>query len=173
MYEFLQKLSEDLKNNKKIEHKLKYLIFLDYMIKFYAFNKIEFKSPDEISRILGIEMKFTNLLLNKFCETFLSIDNTIRFKKTTVCRHRLICHILVLALSLKNFHFDVGILTKSLKLDLKGIYEYLKEIGCSFPDMKTEFDDKNKKVKKFSSLIVELKAPLKFNVDFRALNNKL
>lgn len=149
------------------------MIFLDYMIKFYGFNKTEYKTPEEISHILGIDMKFTYLLLTKFCETFLSIENTIRYKKTPVCRHRLICFILVLALSLKNFRFDVGVLAKSLKLDLKGIFEYLKEIGCSFPDMKTENDDKNKKIKKFSSLIVELKAPLKLNVDFRALNTKL
>jgi hypothetical protein len=140
------------------------------MIKFYAFNKIEFRSAEDLSRLLGIENKFVSILLNKFCETVLSIENTLQFKKTGVCKHRLICYILVLSLSLKNFKFDIGILAKSLKMDIKGLYEYLKEVGCTFSNMTTETNESYKKIKKFDSLEVKLEAPLKLNVDYRALN---
>jgi hypothetical protein len=168
----LKVLADELSKGKKVDLKLRYLVYLDYMIKFYGFNKIEFKSPEDIARILGINLYFVNILLNKFCETFLSIENTIQFKKTSVCKHRLICYIIVLALSLKKYKFDIKLLAKSLKLEIKAIYEYLKEVGCVFSDMKTEVDENARKIKKFDSMMVELKAPLKLNVDYRGLNIK-
>jgi hypothetical protein len=168
----LKVLADEMSKGKKVDLKLRYLVYLDYMIKFYGFNKIEFKSPEDIARTLGIDLFFVNILLSNFCETFLSMENTIQYKKTSVCKHRLICYIIILALSLKKYKFDIKLLAKSLKLEIKAIYEYLKEVGCVFSDMKTEVDENSRKFKKFDSMVVELKAPLKLNVDYRGLNYK-
>ena len=74
VFDHLKFLSEEIAKGKKIDVKLRYLIYLDYMIKFYSFNKIENKSPEDISRILGINLFFINILFDIF-----DVENFILF----------------------------------------------------------------------------------------------
>ena len=134
------------------------------MIKFLSLPKIIKQSPENISINNSIEIDIVKYLLDNFSQNSFELDERVKFVKTPVFQHKLIFHIIVLTLILNNFKTDMGVLSRSMKIDNKQMFQYCREIGCVFPGIKNEIVEE-KKIKNVKNLIMELKAPLMINIE--------
>ena len=126
--------------------------------------KIIKQNPENIAKNSNIEPELVKTLLDNFTQNSFELDERVKFVKTPVLQHKLIFHIIVLCLYLNNFKTDMGVLSKSMKIDNKQMFQYCRELGCNFPGMKNEVDD-GKKVKNVKNLMFQLKAPLRTNIE--------
>ena len=163
-FEYLSTLIEHMQNKTIVINKIKFGIFLDDMIKFLMLPRILKTNPEELARNSNIEIQIFNNLLERFTEPAFELDERVRYVKTPVLQHKLVFHIIVLCLILNDFKTDMSVLAKSMKIDNKQMFQYCREIGCNFPGIKNEYVD-DKKIKKVKNLMVQLKAPLKLNIE--------
>lgn len=150
-----------------IPYKIKAYIFLDYMIRFHLLPKIIKSSPEMISKDNNIDSYFVNLLSEKFSEHSYHLEGRARNVKTPTLQLKIIYHILILALILNKYKLDISRLAQSMKMDIKQLQSYAKEIGCKLIEGK-----KNKKDATQAASFVELIAPLKLNLEHNKNNNK-
>jgi hypothetical protein len=152
-----------------IPYKIKAYVFLDYMIRFHLLPKIIKSNVEIISKENNIDSFFVNLLLEKFSENSFHLEGRAKNVKTPTLQLKIIYHILILALILSKYKLDITRLAKSMKMDIKQLQSYAKEIGCKLSEVKKE---KNKKGSTLPGSIVELVAPLKLNLEHNKYNNK-
>jgi hypothetical protein len=152
-----------------IPYKIKAYVFLDYMIRFHLLPKIIKASPEAISSENNIDSYFVNLLSEKFSEHSFHLEGRAKSVKTPTLQLKIIYHILILALILNKYKLDITRLAKSMKMDIKQLQIYAKEIGCKLYEAKKE---KNKKGVSQPGSMVELIAPLKLNLEHNKQNNK-
>lgn len=138
--------------------KVKFSLYLDYMIKFFLLPKIIKLSAENIARTSGIDLHFVNKFLTEFSEDSFHLGDRDKHVKTPILVLKNMYHILILALMLNDFHFDYTSLAESLKTEEKDLFHYYKEIGCKLSDLA-------KKGKNSKKLMVELIAPLKLNTE--------
>lgn len=155
---------EPLENKINVSNKIRYGLFLDYMIKFLSLPRIIKQSPEEIANKNNIELIIIKDLLERFTQNSFEMDERIKYIKTPQLQHKLIFHIIILCLHLNDYKTDMNILAKSMKIDNKQMFQFCREIGCNFPGIKNEYVD-DKKIKNVKNLILELKAPLRLNME--------
>lgn len=152
-----------------IPYKIKGYVFLDYMIRFHLLPKIIKSSVETISKENNIDSFFVNLLLEKFSDHSFHLEGRAKNVKTPTLQLKIIYHIIILALILNKYKLDITRLAKSMKMDIKQVQSYAKEIGCKLTEVKKE---KNKKGSAQPGSIIELIAPLKLNLEHNKYNNK-
>ncbi len=145
--------------------KVRFILYLDYMIKFYSLPKVIKFSPENIAKGNEIDLYFVNKFLYTLAESSFHLGDKDKYVKTPLLVLKNIYHILILALMLNDYKFDYSGLAESLKTEEKDIFHYYKEIGCKLSDLPKK--DKNTK-----KMMVELVAPLKLNTDHPKYGNK-
>jgi hypothetical protein len=164
VFNYLTTLIDPISNKKNVSNFIRYGIYLDYMIKFLSLPKIIKQSPENISINNNIEIDIVKYLIDNFTQNSFELNETIKYVKTPVLQHKLIFFIIVLTLILNNFRTDMGVLSRSMKIDNKQMFQYCREIGCNFPGIKNEIVEE-KKIKNVKNLVMELKAPLRVNIE--------
>ena len=69
-------------------------------------------------------------MIENYTEPRLSRDKKSINVKSKNCKDKLICHIIVLLLIIKEFEIDSNDLVHQLKLEPKSITHYLREVNC-------------------------------------------
>jgi hypothetical protein len=156
--EVLKKINKKKGGVAAVPVKVKFVLYLDYLIKFFSLPKIIKLSPENIARANEIDLYFVNKFLNDFAENSFHLGDREKFVKTPILVLKNIYHILILALMLNDYHFDYSPLAESMKTEEKEIFHYYKEIGCKLSDLP-------KKGKNSKRMMVELVAPLKLNTE--------
>lgn len=115
------------------------------------------KPPTELANLTNIPLFIINDILEKFYQKTYYEGEKVKHVQTFVLQLKHIFHIIVLVFMAYNFEFNYLELAKTLKIEDKKMMEYLKEIGATFVQTKSE--DKKK------TEYVQLNAPLKFAMD--------
>jgi hypothetical protein len=156
--EVLKKINKKKGGVAAVPVKIKFVLYLDYLIKFFSLPKIIKFSPENIAKGSEIDLYFVNKFLVDFAENSFHLGDREKFVKTPLLVLKNIYHILILALMLNDYQFDYSTLAESMKTEEKEIFHYFKEIGCKLSDLP-------KKGKNSKRLMVELVAPLKLNTE--------
>ena len=186
VYDYLKKIVRIVKNGRTINNKLKFALLLDKMIKIHLLPDNIRHSVDIIARDIDTNPEIVTFLLDNFTETIVSDDNIKRIK-SKIYKLKLIYHIIILAFLINSCEYNFTKLASSMKIEIKEMHKYFKEIGCKIltenayiklkeksKSKEEKVDDKNnpnqKKIKDISKECwVILEAPLKLNLN---LNNK-
>ena len=156
--EVLKKINKKKGGVAAVPVKVKFVLYLDYLIKFFSLPKVIKFTPENIAARHEIDLYFVNKFLNMFSEDSFHLGDRDKHVKTPLLVLKNIYYILILALMLNDYHFDYSPLAESLKTEEKDIYHYYKEIGCKLTDLQ-------KKGKTSKRMMVELIAPLKLNTE--------
>lgn len=163
-FEYLHTLIEPIKNKINVRMNIKYTVFIDVLIKFYLMPRTIKHSLNSIANELKTDIQIVEFILGKFTVKQIDSQGNTKYFKTPDMNLKLIYHIVILALDLNDYKMNADPLCKSLQIENKIMLNYLKQINCTFPGVKSEIDEiSNRKVKKINKLLVELRAPLKFN----------
>lgn len=119
---------------------------------------------DNLSNQLNANKELVKTFTEKYT-LFSNEEGRIKFTKTPELMLKAFYDCVVLALHLHNYKIDMDPLCKSIKVEQKIMLSRLKVFNCTFPQIKKEINEEGKKVKKINSFIVELKAPLKLNIE--------
>ena len=156
VYEFLKSLVPKINEGKNLSNKIKYSIFINDLIRFYLLPKLIKEKPEKLAQRFTLGEEYVKIMLNNY--TKISIDGTGRniYSKNQNLILRNIYHIICLALLLNWFEFDYTSLANSLRINVKKMMTYFREIGCTFKSNTDKTKGKN--------TIVKLTAPLKLNL---------
>ena len=156
IYEFLKSLVPKINEGKNLSNKIKYSIFVNDLVKFYLLPKLIKENPDKLAQRFTLGEEYIKIMLKNY--TKISIDGAGRsiYSKNQNLILRNIYHIICLALLLNWFEFDYTSLANSLRINIKKMMIYFKEIGCTFKNNADKTKGKN--------TIVKLTAPLKLNL---------
>jgi hypothetical protein len=157
--EFTQNILRSLatKGDKGSENlsRLRLAIFCDYMIRFQLQHKLIKQSPDKLSKFMNVDRFFVDHFLNNFSEIKAGQSDQIQYNRHHTMELKLIYYILVTALILHDYKFNINPLARSLRLEGKTLVKYCQEMGCSVDEKKAKDD----------IVIVTLKAPLTMKID--------
>jgi hypothetical protein len=162
--EFVFNILKTLVGKEKTEgvlHKLRLAVFCDYMIKFHLQPKLIKLPPEKLARFTGMDTQLINYFLDTFTEIRANQADQLQYCRTNILELKLTYHILVIALMLYDYKFNLNPLARSLKLENKKLIHYCREIGC-WVDEKKHKDD---------IITVTLKAPLTIKID-RVIKHK-
>jgi hypothetical protein len=153
----LKSLIPKVGKGKPVANKIKYAIYLDEMIKFHDMPKV-IRDSERAAKDLKLEneMERFEWILKTFTEPAYNLGEKIKYIKTSTMILKNIFFILVLSLVINQFEFDYRSLARSLKMELKQLTQYFREIGCGFKSVK------DKKGGNPQSIVV-FKAPMKFS----------
>lgn len=156
VYEFLKSLVPKINEGKNLSNKIKYSIYLNELVKFYLLPKLIRESPEKLSQKFTLGEEYVKIMLKNY--TKLSTDGSGRatFSKNQNLILRNIYHIICLAFLLNWFEFDYTSLANSLRINVKKMMTYFREIGCTFKN--------NTEKNKGKNTVVKLTAPLKLNL---------
>ena len=174
--------------NPKIKHhkfRVRAAIYMTYLLRFYRLGNVIRMNTKEIEDNCGIPKDIGEKILNAYAELTVAKDDShkkfhyIRNKKM---QDKLLCHIIVLLLIIRDYKIDVKWIISSLKIQFEKLVPYLRLISW-FPkkskqaeESKDEDEEKNKvkaEGKKYKnewaldtngSLMVYLKAPLRMAI---------
>jgi hypothetical protein len=148
VFNYLQSIVHPiLVDQKNATKKIKKALLLDYMIKFYYFNKkVINKSPEEfvleeIKSYYGTNPELIGrFLFDRYTQSgfHLTDDNRVKYVKTLQTINKNIIHICVYALHLYQYKMDYTLLRQSLNIQEKDMAKYFFEIGCVFKDPRTK-----------------------------------
>ena len=156
VYEFLKSLVPKINEGKNLSNKIKYSIYMNELIKFFLLPKLIKENPEKLAQKFTLGEEYVKLMLKNY--TKISTDGSGRatYSKSQNLILRNIYHIICLALLLNWFEFDYTSLANSLRINVKKMMAYFREIGCTFKNN----SDKNKG----KNTVVKLTAPLKLNL---------
>lgn len=182
VYNMKYLVEQESKTPKLKHHKFRVraAIFLTYLLRMYRYKDVITLSPKEIEDDLGIPKDIVDHLLKTYATlSYSKGDSKTKFHFVRSKKHKdkLICHIIVLLLIIREYHFDVKHLINALKIDFVKLVNYLRMVSC-FPKKtkkvvkegeEEETPDKEIKKRKSEwslsntgSLTVYLKAPMRF-----------
>ena len=176
-------LVEQESKNPKLKHhkfRVRAAIFLTYLLRLYRYKDVITLTPKEIEDDLGIPKDIVDHLLENYATLSYGKGNTnnkFHYVRSKKHKDKLICHIVVLLLIIRDFSFDVKHLINALKIDFVKLVNYLRMISC-FPKKtrkvqnededgeSPEIEQKKRKgewaLSNTGSLMVYLKAPMRF-----------
>jgi hypothetical protein len=163
IYTFLTTLIKPVSENKKVTNKIKVGLFLDDMIKFLN-APLTILDPQRTANDKQIFIDNFNLFLNLFTETSFHFEHKLKYIKTPYLKLKNIYHVLILALFIRDYSFDFSSLARSMRMEVKQLHHYYKEIGCGFGSAGSGGTGAKDK---FKTTVVSLKAPLKLNLDYK------
>jgi len=166
--------------NPKIAH-LKYKargsIFLTYLLRFNRLGNVVKMNEKEMEENLRIPKDIASHLLNTYATVSLakgSSEKKFHHVRSKKLKDKLLSHIIVLMVLIRDYKIDVKILISALRIDFLPLVSFLRMISC-FPkksrNKKEEPEDGVKEEKKRKSewaldskgsLMVYLKAPMRF-----------
>lgn len=162
-YVLLSKIHENTANEEEIRRSVRYILALDYMIKFYNLPKVINKSKLALLN----ETKMPKELFDHYISKFTSVSNfdgNLKIIKTQELILKLFFHCLIFAFILTNYEMNAGLLSIAMKIDNKDMYGKLRILNCDFPQVTKEKREEGRgKITKVDNLIAKLKAPLKIN----------
>ncbi|KAJ2892881.1 DNA-directed RNA polymerase I subunit rpa49, partial [Coemansia aciculifera] len=144
---------------------LRRVIYLAYLMKFYYVGRNGLQNRETCARILTCSPEIINTIFDRFTEGIpgsVNPDGSPVHVKTPACENRLMCHILVLMLSLNNWVLILTEVAADMAMDSRSTLRYLQSVGC-----KIEAIRGNDAAKKGTKLATNnkkavLKAPIKF-----------
>lgn len=142
-------------------------ISLEYYLRFYNLPRVIYRSKHTLVDELKMETDFMQYLLDNFAQISV-IDGRHKLVKTQDLTLKCFYYSVILAFSTNNYEFDARILCKSMKMEEKEMFNKLKILGCTFPNVKKEKKEESEgkgKVRKIKSFEVKLKAPLDLKTD--------
>ena len=156
VYEFLKSLVPKINEGKNLSNKIKYSIYMNELVKFFLLPKLIKENPEKLAQKFTLGEEYVKIMLKNY--TKISTDGSGRatYIKSQNLILRNIYHIICLALLLNWFEFDYTSLANSLRINVKKMMAYFREIGCTFKNN----SDKNKG----KNTVVKLTAPLKLNL---------
>jgi hypothetical protein len=156
VYEFLKSLVPKINEGKNLSNKIKYSIYMNELVKFFLLPKLIKENPEKLAQKFTLGEEYVKIMLKNY--TKISTDGSGRatYSKSQNLILRNIYHIICLALLLNWFEFDYTSLANSLRINVKKMMAYFREIGCTFKNN----SDKNKG----KNTVVKLTAPLKLNL---------
>lgn len=167
VYCYLCCLIPKINEGKNLSNKIKYAIYINELILFYLLPKVIREAPQIIAENNQIEFNHVNLMIEKYTKPTLDSTGKLTYMKTPTLILKNIYHILVLALLLNGYEYNYTSLAKSMRIEIKKVMSYYKEIGCSFKtEKKNNLNDKHELELKSLMNIVKLNAPLKFNLNY-------
>jgi hypothetical protein len=149
---------------------IQYGLFIDKLISFICMPKVINMNLEHLSNHLNANKD----LVKTFTEKYTLVSNEegrTKYIKTPELILKAFYDCVILALYLHNYKMDMDPLCKSIKVDQKLMLSRLKVFNCTFPQIKKEVNSEGKKVKKINMFSVELKAPLKLNIEPNKLRN--
>lgn len=169
--DYLRQLSPKIMQGKNMSNKIKYTLFVNQLIRFYLMSKTIRETPEKLSEMLCSNKEIVAVILEQYTKPTSEINNKVVYIKNQVLILRNIFHILTLCLLLNGYEFDYSLLAKSMRIDMKNMMTYLKEMGCNFKSNPTSGKGKGGSDKQ-KNTIAQLKAPLKLNVGDNKQGNK-
>ena len=122
----------DLGNRRKEESVLiRYMIYLDALLKFNFHQKFQVANLEEIALQTGVSSQLTRGILMRYYQATLQNDNTTLYVRSLAQKDKYYCYLIVLALAIWNFSMDATEFAIALKLDPKKFAQYAKECGCT------------------------------------------
>jgi DNA-directed RNA polymerase I subunit RPA49 len=113
-----------------IEHTVRCLLYLHYLLRFRALNESKINSG-KLSSILPLASEELIASLRKqYTEAIAGSHGKERYKVSNVSKDKLIIHIAIMTLLLDGFRVNVARLAASLKLPAVKMGEYMKSVGC-------------------------------------------
>lgn len=82
---------------------MKYLIYLDALMKFSFNQRFQVSNLEEISQQTGVPIELTRGILSKFYQATQQNDNTTLYIRSLSMKDKYYCYIIVLALFIWNF----------------------------------------------------------------------
>jgi hypothetical protein len=110
---------------------MKYLIYLDALMKFNFNNRFQVNNLEEISQQTGVSSELTRGILSKFYQATVQNDNTTQYVRSFSMKDKYYCYMIVLALFIWNFQMNASQFAVALKLEPKKFSQYAKECGCT------------------------------------------
>ncbi|KRX00499.1 hypothetical protein PPERSA_08892 [Pseudocohnilembus persalinus] len=147
---------------------LKYLMYLDNLLKFAYKKQLTKASLEEVAQEVRVDAIFAKHILAKYYQATPQAENKMLYLRSPQLTDKLICHIIVLGLFAFGFKMDVSYLGLVLKLDQKKLISYSKEIGCTV-NIK---ENKNKKAKTPNSINISLNVPFKLQPNKKPMKDK-
>lgn len=155
--EYLKGISPRIIENKNMSNKIRYSIYLNELIKFYLLPKNIKENGEKLSTRYKIEKAHAEIMLDKYTKKIVEKSGGVLYLKDKIPTLRNLYHILTLALLLNGYEFNFETLARVLKIDIKAMTNYFKEIGCTIKS------DLKKSKSGLKNTIAKLNAPLKFN----------
>lgn len=173
-YDYLSGLIQKINEGKNLSNKIKYTIYINELIAFYLLPKTIQQTPQKISEDKRIELSHVNKMIDKYTKQTIDSSGRLSYIRSPMLILKNIYHILVLALLLNGYEFNYTSLAKSMRIEMKKVMSYYREIGCSFKtEKKTNGNDSNKGGSIKSSMdIVKLNSPLKLNFNYNQYSKK-
>ncbi|KAJ2896748.1 DNA-directed RNA polymerase I subunit rpa49 [Coemansia aciculifera] len=112
---------------------LRRVIYLAYLMKFYYVGRNGLQNRETCARILTCSPEIINTIFDRFTEGIpgsVNPDGSPVHVKTPACENRLMCHILVLMLSLNNWVLIPTEVAADMAMDSRSMQKYLEYIGC-------------------------------------------
>lgn len=169
--EYFTHLSKNVAKGKDMSNKIKMGVYLNDLIKFYSLPKIIKDDSAKLAKKMKMDITHVDIMLKKYAKASAEGNEKVFYVKEQVLILRNIFHILCVALLLNSYEFDFSSLARSMKLEIKVITSYFREMGCS---VKSTFGEgKETKVKKGGkATIAQLKAPLKLNTGMKNFSKR-
>lgn len=152
-----------------LKYRVQSCLFMGYLLKFYKMRDKEITNiekekkleqeggqedensqeatKEDISHVVKQNSKYLIMtsLRDRFSEATIDHrskqgESKFRYVKNQVMKDKLICHIIVLMLMIKNYRFDAAWLANMLKVEITTLVKYLKETGC-YPLLKGEGEE--------------------------------
>ena len=105
------------------------------MLKFQALRSPIEYSLEELEEQTRIPKKVLESFLERFTESSVKRDRGSgaergKYLKSSTCKNRIVCHLVVLYLLIKGFRINATELARALKIDTDKLMPYLRECGC-------------------------------------------
>lgn len=174
-------VEEEKKQDKLPHHKFRVRasIYMTYLIRFYRCKNVITMDAKEMEEHLGIPKDISEHLLNTYAELTLAkgeSNKKFHYVRNKKMQDKLLCHIIVLMLIIRDYKIDVKWIISALKIDFTKLVTYLRMVSC-FPkkvrkaetegegDAEKEPKEKQRKnewaLDDKGSLMVYLKAPMR------------
>ena len=151
----LFKYLSNLKDKNTATRKLRLGLLVDYFISFHSLSRVIKQNPQIVAENSNIPVYIMNYLIETFTEVTPNQFDSVQYVKTPRLQLKLIFYIIVSSLIAFEYSFNIIPLAKAMKVELKQMIQYCREVGCSVDERKIKDD----------IVTVTLKAPLTIRTD--------